>query len=134
MDWFRVYAAARHDPKIQLLPAPLFRQWFNLLCLSSDQEDRGSLPDFEAIAFELHVTKGQAKKVLEQLWRAELVDQDDGHYRMHGWERRQFIGDDATARTRRFRERQHVSRNGSGTFPERPQRTDAETEDRDGND
>ena len=62
MRWFRFYAEAVYDPKVQRLPAAMFRQWVNLLCLASLNE--GTLPDSEGIGFALHLSLKATENLL----------------------------------------------------------------------
>jgi len=41
LKWLRLYSEARNDAKLRYLQDDEFRVWFNLLCLSSEQEERG---------------------------------------------------------------------------------------------
>ena len=49
--WFRFYAEALNDPKVQRLDGETFKGWVNLLCLAKAHD--GTLPDIPDIAFGL---------------------------------------------------------------------------------
>ncbi len=106
MKWFRFYSEALQDPKVQALRPELFKAWINLLCLASDQDDRGSLPPLANIAFVLHITPNRAERIVAELVDRGLVDEDDdGRRRMHAWDERQAGGDSGADRMRRYRDR-----------------------------
>src|SRR5262245_56182005 len=99
--WWRAYDEALHDPKLQRLPAPLFRTWFNLLCIASKND--GVFPAISEVAFELRVTEHKAAEAITALSMAGLIDKrDDGIFEPHNWNVRQFKSDvtDPTAAER----------------------------------
>ena len=114
--WFRVYDEALDDPRLQRLPASLFRAWFNLLCAAS--RNGGLFPDLPTLAFMLRTRPGALCRRLEALRAAGLVEEVGGELRPVEWEKRQFVerSADPTAaeRMRRFRERA-AARNGAVT-------------------
>ncbi len=110
--WFRIYDDALDDPRLQRLPASLFRAWFNVLCAAS--RNGGTLPDLPALAFMLRTRPGALSRRLEALKAAGLIEEADGELRPIEWEKRQFVRQDAqdgaepmspAERTRRWRER-----------------------------
>jgi hypothetical protein len=110
--WFRVYDEALDDPRLQRLPASLFRAWFNILCASS--RNGGVLPDLPDLAFLLRTRPGALSRRLEALKVAGLLEETDGALRPVDWDKRQFVRQDAqdgaepmtaAERTRRWRER-----------------------------
>ncbi len=127
MDWFRFYSEVVRDPKVQRLPGSTFKHWVNILCLASDNDPRGCVPSVKDISFHLRLSEGKASFVLRELIRSGLVDEVDGRYEMHGWERRQFVSDNVTERVRKHR------RNVSETPPDTEQiqrQNRTESEDR----
>lgn len=106
--WFRFYAEALDDPKVQRLPPHLFKTWVNLLCLASQTD--GKLPSIDDIAFKLRISANDAMSHVDELILAGLIDIDpDGIRKPHNWQARQFASDsvDPTAaeRMRRYRQR-----------------------------
>jgi hypothetical protein len=92
--WFRFYDNVVHDIKVQALPAPLFKQWVNVLCISSD--NGGCLPPLNAVAFALRVDEAAAFSAIAALRKAGLLDpREDGSLAPHNWDGRQFITDEA---------------------------------------
>ena len=124
-QWWRAYNEALDDPKLQKLPAELFRAWFNLVCLAS--RNRGVLPSLEDIAFALRTTPQKADKIVIALIDAKLFDTTDEGLKPHNWSSRQYESDVSTTRVKRFRDKQ---RNVSGNAPDTDQiQTRPDTED-----
>ena len=104
MKWLRLYSSVLHDPKVQRLSPALFKHWVNLLCLASEQEQRGLLPSVDDIAFTLRIKPSEAANVMKQLRCAGLIDTtEDGRDYPHNWPQRQRESDDVAARVRRHR-------------------------------
>ena len=103
MRWFRFYAEAVYDPKVQRLPAAMFRQWVNLLCLASLNE--GTLPDSEGIGFALHLSLKATENLLCELIDRQLLDTDGTAVSPHNWAIRQYQSDSSAERVNRYRER-----------------------------
>jgi hypothetical protein len=126
MQWFRFYSEALDDPKVQRLPGDLFKAWVNLLCLANEQDERGTLPGVDDIAFRLRLDHQRARDALSGLRRAGLLEHnaDTDEYRIHAWDKRQFASDTSTDRVRKFREKRRetadeTERNASETFQKR---------------
>jgi hypothetical protein len=107
VEWFRFYHTVVDDAKIQSLPVHLRWGWVELLCLASRNNPRGELPELRDIAFHLRKPPKLARKVIDDLITAKLIDEHDEGKRlvMHNWERRQPKSDDVKTRVDRFRER-----------------------------
>lgn len=137
MKWFRFYADALHNPKVQRLPPETFKSWINVLCLAA--ESGGNLDqDIDNIAYSLRVDSSQAAKILSELEAAKLLDRTKRGLKPHNWDERQFRSDVSTSRVQKFRKQQrngvgettgnvsrNVSRNTIGNGPEQ-NRTDTE--------
>jgi hypothetical protein len=121
--WFRVYDDLVDDPKIQRLDPTLFKALINVWCLASAND--GVLPPIDEIAFKLRIKTEKARRLLNELRAAGLVDDDERGARPHNWDQRQFISDGSTSRVKRFRERR---RNVSPAFSETAPETEAEAE------
>lgn len=104
MKWFRFYAEVLHDPKVQRLPAQLFKDWVNVMCCASSHD--GEIPrDIEDFAFCMRLTRPRAEKLLLDLKDAGLVDITPGSIKPHNWDSRQYQSDTSTPRVKRFREK-----------------------------
>ncbi len=102
-QWYRMYNSVVHDPKVQRLPATLFKAWVNMLCIAS--ENGGCLPPIETIAYTLHLTEKRAARLILSLERENLLESRNGHIVPHNWHGRQFQSDGSTPRVKAFRER-----------------------------
>lgn len=122
MNWFRLYHTVLTDDKIQRLPIELRWHWIELLCLASQEKNRGTLPKFEVISFYMRVKKSKVKKIIDALIEAGLVERIAGEkpddskgqstqcddakgFVMHNWEERQRKSDVSNERVQRYRER-----------------------------
>jgi hypothetical protein len=122
--WFRFYAEALDDPKVQKLDGDTFKAWVNLLCVAARND--GFLPSVDDVAFSLRMTADGARTLLERLLNATLIDKCSGgvdgyRYAPHGWHERQYKSDTSTDRVKRFRQR-------SKPVPETPPETDTDTD------
>lgn len=120
--WFRFYGEVLDDPKVQRLPADLFKSWVNLLCLASKSDD-GELPSVDDIAFALRMSDGEVQSILAQLAERGLIDLQDDKLAPHNWSARQHKSDNSTDRVKQFRKRRETV---SETVSETPPDTDTE--------
>ena len=110
ITWFRFYSEALNDPKVQELDPEMFRYWVNILCIASDNHERGVLPETFHVAFHLRITVEKATEILQKLEDHGLLGRHEGKLSPHNWSRRQFQSDDAYERVKRFRsEKRNVS-------------------------
>lgn len=127
--WWRAYDEAVDDPKLQQLPAELFRAWFNICCITS--QNGGTLPDISAIAFKLRCKPAKAEQIINSLIAARLIDVTADGNAPHNWKARQFKSDNADStnaeRQARYREKQRNDRSNAVTTVTV---TDPETEQR----
>jgi hypothetical protein len=122
--WWRAYDEAIDDPKLQQLCPKLFKAWFNICCITS--QNGGKLPSLSSVAFKLRVKPEKARAILEELKAAGLIDDDmDGDLAPHNWSERQYQSDVSTDRVKRFRKR---TRNVSSAVSATPTDTETETE------
>ena len=133
MQWFRFYHSVANNRKVQRLPARLFRTWVNLLCLASENGERGTLPAPEDLAFGLRTSAEKANIDLERLIEAGLIDRDGDELRMHDWNLWQYESDSSTLRVREHRARKNETpmkrfRNDGVTPPDTEADTEADTE------
>lgn len=101
--WFRLDDDVVNDPKVQSLPAELFRAWINMLCLAS--KHNGALPPAADIAFTIRSSTAKTERLLVDLTARGLIDNADGILTPHNWNGRQHKSDVSTTRVKRFRER-----------------------------
>jgi hypothetical protein len=112
MHWFRFYNSVLDDEKVQCLPLEIRWGWVNLLCLASEQKERGTLPSMNIIGWKLRLTADEANHLIETLENAELIDEIDGVLWMHNWKNRQPKSDNGAERTALHRARK------AGTAPD----------------
>lgn len=126
-QWFRLYAEALDDPKVQRLPPHLFKTWVNLMALACK---RGGVFGRDEVAFALRMSDHDAASQIDELIGLGLLDiQADGKIEPHNWETRQFVSDTSTYRVRKHRERKKERAcNGGETFHVAAPETETETE------
>jgi len=144
--WIRLYTELLNDPKVQRLPAEIFRVYINLLCVAGQDDNGGAIPeDIGTLAFVLRLPDSDCKAAIDTLIDHGLVDKNNEGIAIHGWEKRQYESDtDPTRyeRVKRFREKKetdeaaqddekvkrvsHAFRNGNETRIDTD--TDTETE------
>lgn len=136
--WFRFYHEALDDPKVQRLPAELFRAWVNMLCVACRND--GELPGPDDLAFAMRIPEDEIDDTLDALVAFGLLDETENGFAPHGWAERQFKSDNSTDRVKRFREkdqkrsakrRRNVSVTPDETPPEQS-RTDTDSEQKEG--
>lgn len=131
-QWFRFYNEVLNDPKVQKLNGDTFKQWVNLLCLTSAND--GALPPIPDVAFALRLSDKEATDLLQSFHKAGLLDRKGPVYSPHNWDVRQFKSDVSTSRVKRFRDRfRNVSETTTITVTETPpeqiqSRADTESE------
>ena len=101
--WFRFYAEALNDPKVQRLDGETFKGWVNLLCLAKTHD--GTLPDTVDIAFGLRKSQAEVETLLQALDDAGLIEQTPNGLSPHNWDSRQYVTDNSTHRVRKYRQR-----------------------------
>lgn len=129
--WFRFYGDAINNPKVLRLSDAMFRAWVTLLCIASQYD--GILPKSSDIALILRLKPHKVAEWLTVLTTADLLDcLEDGTFRPHNWNERQFQSDVSSTRVKRFRERQrNVSSTVTETPPDTEQKQRTETEKKD---
>ena len=135
--WFRFYAEALNDPKVDRLPPSLYKTWVKLLCLACTH-DRGLLPSVDDIAYHFRISVTDAGQQLDELILSDLIDINaDKSMTPHNWGVRQYLSDTSAARTRKYREKKKARPTRDVTCdvtcdvtvtPPEQNRTDSETE------
>ena len=101
--WFRLYDGAVHDPKVQTLPAEVFKLWFNLLCIAS--QNNGVIPPEDQLKSVLSLRYDRIKRGLTILLSRGLIDRIEGQMEPHNWRKRQYKSDTSAERMRSYRQR-----------------------------
>jgi len=124
--WFRMYSEVLNDPKVQKLPAELFKIWVNTLCLACN--GNGTLPNLEDVSFALRLPFHETKSAFHELEKAGLLVTDGETFHVRNWDKRQYKSDVSTDRVKKFRKR---IRNVSETPSEQIQnRTDTDKKEK----
>lgn len=100
-QWLRLYVDVLDSPKVQRLPADVFRTWVNLLALYKREGE--VMPPLEDIAWALRLSDREAAQHVVQLCEAGLLEGDG--MTPHNWDVRQFASDTSAERMARHRER-----------------------------
>src|SRR6478609_9143117 len=95
LPWFRLHAEARTDAKLESLPDDEFRVWFRLLCLASQQPERGVLAGFSVGLLAVKDAHGDAAllgRTLGSLIELRIIeaDQQGNSTRFLHWLERQY--------------------------------------------
>jgi len=125
-----MYGDVINDPKTLRLSDATFRGWVLLLCVASN--NGGVLPPMADLEIHLRMKPQRIAALLVELVARELFDKlEDGTFKPHNWDKRQYKSDTSTSRVQRFRERQrNVSSDVSETAPETETDTDTEKHSR----
>lgn len=132
MSWFRFYAEALDDLKVQRLSPSLFKTWVNLLCLAAS--NGGKITPIDDVAFRLRLSTHDAQQQIDELIMCGLLDivstGNARETRPHNWMKRQYVSDISTSRVRKHRKsKDKKTRNGDVTFHETaPEQNRAETD------
>ena len=111
MQWFRMYSEFAHDPKIQSMSESYQRRLIMLFCLRSC-DVLGTLHS-DDIAFHLRITSEEMEETKKVFLAKGFIDK---YWNILNWEKRQYVSDSSTYRTRKYRER---AKNVTGTSQER---------------
>lgn len=130
--WFRFYDDALNDPKVQKLPADMFRAWVNLLCLASKG---GGFIQKEDVSFGLRLASEDCYGVIDYLVRQNLLVDNGDTLSPHNWSGRQFQSDKDPTNADRQKRYRDGKRNAPSNVtdnvtitPLEQSRTDTDTE------
>jgi hypothetical protein len=98
--WFRLYASIRHDPKVQRLP--LKARWALLMMWTLASENDGVIPE-DHLDYELGMRPCHVKEVVNLLVGLTLLERVGDKLMPHNWRGRQYLSDNSTARTQKYR-------------------------------
>lgn len=74
MKWFRLYTEARNDAKLRHLTDLEHRIWFNLLCFSAEQEERGTIPVKNRYLLAVEVAGGDDETLGRTIEKLQMLD------------------------------------------------------------
>lgn len=127
--WFRMYSEFASDPKVQSLSEALQRRLTMLFCFQCSHTLL-TLRD-EEIAFAMRITDEQLVETKRVFIAKGFIDEG---WILLNWDKRQFVSDKSTERTRAYRERLRTSRErhcdgvDTDTDTESDKETDTEAE------
>jgi hypothetical protein len=119
MAWFRVYPDITHDPKLSNAAAELeipyaqvLGYWIAFLSLANDSPERGKLMASAGkglanltVAETLHIAPEELPRVVRVFIDNDLLTNYGGNLGIVHWDKRQFVSDDATGRSREWRKK-----------------------------
>src|SRR6185312_13067760 len=94
LPWLKLYTEARTDAKLRTLTDAEHRVWFGLLCFAADQEERGTISNYdeELLAIEVCNADGALLRVtLEKLTRLRIITVQENTITFCAFARRQHI-------------------------------------------
>lgn len=112
-QWFRMYSEVLNDPKVQKLPADLFKVWVNTLCVVCN--NNGILPSLDDVSFAFRMPISETKSAFHDLEKAGLIVTVGETFQIKNWKKRQYKSDVSTDRVKKHR---NGKRNVSETPPE----------------
>jgi len=102
--WFRFYAEAFRDPKVQRLAPQIYKTWVNILCIACEND--GKLPSVDDLSYHLRLSIHDAQQHFDELVLAGLIDiLPNKSATPHNWDQRQFKSDTSADRVRKHREK-----------------------------
>lgn len=103
--WFRLYHEFADDPKVQMMPVAMQRHLVMLMCFRCKEVKL----DEEQLAFYLRITPEELAATKVAFLARGFIDDD---WNLLNWNKRQFISDSSTERTRDYREKKKQQRRG----------------------
>ena len=119
--WFRLYHEFATDPKIQMLSEINQRRYVMLLCMRCNSGDK-TLSD-EVISFQLRISKEEWNQTKTTLIETDLIDELS---KPAGWDKRQYVSDTSTERSRKHRKKKQQQCNVAATPPDTDTDTDTD--------
>lgn len=104
MEWFRCYSEFATDSKVQIMPEHMQRRLIMLFCLRSCN----ALATLHAaeIAFALRITEQELIETKTLFIQKEFIDDE---WNIQNWDKRQYISDTSTERSRKYRNKKKKS-------------------------
>jgi hypothetical protein len=109
-SWFRMYSEFADDPKVQKMSEAMQRRLVMLFCERSC-DVLVTLSDAD-LAFHWRISDEELAKTKALFMDKGFIDE---YWNVLNWNKRQFISDSSTGRTRKYRERHRTSQVNPGT-------------------
>lgn len=120
LPWFRFHTDFLENPKVRLLPEHMQLRYVLVLCVRRKVD---KITD-AAIAWHWRpMTMDEVLATKQVLMDADLIDKT---WQPKGWDDRQYVSDDATARTRKYRAKKKSEAKNNTTIPPEQNRTERE--------
>ena len=103
--WFRLYSEFADDPKVQMLPEAMQRRLVMLFCARCKCDGPVTFRETE-LAFQWRVTMDELSETRTLFIEQGFIDEQ---WNLLNWNKRQFLSDSSTDRTRQYRERKRTS-------------------------
>lgn len=117
-QWYRFYSEFDHDPKVQTMSEAMQRRLVMLFCSRCREE---KITDMQR-AFQWRITSEELAETKKRFIDLGFIDEN---WQLLNWNKRQFLSDSSTERTRRYRQllkqdetSRERNRNGHVTVPE----------------
>jgi hypothetical protein len=104
--WFRLHHDLLDDPRVQKLPADVFKTYINCLCLASKKGKDGTIGTIEDVSFALRETKEVFHERFMALQEVGLIVSSATNsetFLVPQWKKKQYKSDTSTERVRRHR-------------------------------
>ena len=136
MDWFKMHCEARTDAKLRALTDSQHRVWFNMLCLTSEQKDRGLIPAMDRFLLSVEVASGDIallESTIEILTKLRIVGETDEGIRFLNYTKRQYAKpsdqpESTRERAKRSREKRAEEKSNANVTPCHATDTDTDTD------
>jgi len=121
MQWLRLYTEIINDLKIATMSEKYRWRYIALLCIHRNNGEK--LPNDEQIAFILRLKLSEWLRTKEEFQKRNLLEND----KIHGWQKRQFISDNVTARVKIHRQKETLQKQKCNVS-ETPSETETDTD------
>lgn len=106
MHWFRLYSEFATDPKVQRMPEEMQRRLVMIFCAKAADTIR-TWCDAD-VTFYLRISDVACDETKKLFIERGFIDEQ---WNLLNWDKRQFVSDSSTERTKRYRERKRTSQN-----------------------
>jgi hypothetical protein len=105
--WFRFYSEFEDDPKVQMMPEVMQLRLVKVFCGRCKEV---KLTDAQ-LAYKWHITATELAETKALFIENGFIDE---HWEPLNWNKRQYLSDSSTIRTKRYRERKRTSQERHG--------------------
>jgi len=120
-QWFRMYSEFEDDPKVRFLSETMQIRLVWLFC----EKCKGVTMDERHRAFHWRCSDSDLSETKDAFMNSGFIDSD---WNLLNWDKRQYISDSSSERTRRYRERKRTSQERHSGVTVTPPDTNTDTE------